>query len=163
MTNHNDTDEWAIPTQTQPEAAQTTRVATRTPLLHHEHENRRYAFPFAIFAVSDALAATLTTDQLMNEVSRPERLTVVITVSNENFDVVDTILQQYADSVESNACNTSVDNAAEYIHRAVYIADSEHPAQIMLRMGNRLRDAFGPSARDAAESLLAAVHRAAGR
>ena len=159
MTDHND--EWTIPTPTRPETVQSNRAATRTPLLHHQYESHRYAFPFAIFAVSDALAATLTTDQLMHKVSRPDRLTLVITVSDTNLEVVDTILKQYANSVEANACNTSIDSAAEYIYRALYVADSEHHTHIMLHMGNRLRDAFGPSARDATKSLFTAVHRTA--
>ena len=146
-------DEWTIPQAAQPQTV--TRQASRRPMLFHDHNGEKYVFPFSVFAVTDSALAHLSQEELNEITVTPERISLIIGADDDKLDLVQRILNEYADRVEDNACITTIPMAAPYFERAVAIADSQFGMR--LTIGAHLRLVAKPAAKDAAETLFQAI------
>ena len=129
--NHND--EWAIPAQdiqtgdgTEEELnlEQITRTTTRRPMLVHQHEGTECLIPIALYTIPTTVHegtefhSAAPTAELLSMTTRPERITIVITVEDNKIDVCQTMMERYADSVEDNkidVCQTMMERYADSV------------------------------------------------
>lgn len=154
-------DEWAIPQPTQPTVQFDVRRAAipgARPRLFHEHQGQKYAFPVAIITVPDEDLKRCSTQDVTRAATCHDRITVILSVDDGNVELVMGILEEWARRTEDNACMTTVANTAEYLHRAVSLADSEAGA-MMVNIGETLKLTARQPARSACEALFQAVDR----
>ena len=154
-------DEWAIPQLTQPTVQFDVR-RTATPgarhRLFHEHQGQKYAFPIAIMTVPDENLKRRATQDVIRAATCHDRLTLIVSAAEDNIELVLDILDEWFLRTKENAGMTSVANTAEYLHRALSLADSEAGA-MMVNIGETLKLTAREPARSACEALFQAVDR----